>query len=182
MEQKDYKFEIINELLKENNHVRELAKKMNINHMLIMRKMKLLKKENVVDYKEEGKNNVYFLKRNIESKSYIFQTEHYKLVRLIEKYPDLRGIIDKIQDDKRTELAIIFGSYAKGIAKKNSDIDIFIETNNHQIKKDLMLFNSRLSIKIGMYEKESILIKEIEKNHVIIKGVEKFYERFEFFK
>ena len=41
--------------------------------------------------------------------------------------------------------------------------------------------NSRLSIKIGKYNKDNLLIKEIEKNHVIIKGVEIFYEKYKIF-
>ena len=42
MEQKNYKLEIINVLLKGNSHVREIAKKLNINHMMIVRKIKEL--------------------------------------------------------------------------------------------------------------------------------------------
>ena len=91
-------------------------------------------------------------------------------------------IIEKIQNDKRIRLAILFGSYAKGLAKKDSDIDIFIETNNKKIKDDISLIDSKLSIKIGKYNKSNLLIKEIEKNHVIIKGGEYYYERNQFFK
>ncbi|MCD4666552.1 hypothetical protein K8R47_01960, partial [archaeon] len=61
MEQKDYKLEIINELLKEENHIRGIAKNLKINHMNILRKINELSKENVVDYKEKGKNKTYFL-------------------------------------------------------------------------------------------------------------------------
>ena len=63
MEQKDYKLEIINELLRNENHVRGIAKNLNTNHMSIFRKIKKLERENVVDYKEEGKNKKYFLKK-----------------------------------------------------------------------------------------------------------------------
>ena len=64
--------EIINELLKNNNHIRGMAKNINTNHMNIIRRIKELSKENVVDYKEFGKNKTYFLKKTIESKNYIF--------------------------------------------------------------------------------------------------------------
>ncbi len=72
MEQKDYKLEIILELLKKESHAREIARALNINHMAIVRKITELLKENVVDYKEQGKNKVYFLKKTIESKTYVF--------------------------------------------------------------------------------------------------------------
>src|SRR3989344_3210641 len=127
MEQKDYKLEIVLELLKEENHIRGIAKILNINHMTIFRKIKELFRENVVDFKEEGKNKKYFLKKTIEAKNYIYSAESYKLNKVLRKYPLLRTIIEKIQNDKRISLAVLFGSYAKGIAKPSSDIDIFID-------------------------------------------------------
>jgi len=177
MEQKDYKLEIMNELLKGENHVRGIAKKLNINHMAIVRKIKELEKENVVDYREEGKNKKYFLKKTIEAKNYAFTAENYKLNQILKKYPPLREIIEKIRKDGRIKLAILFGSYAKGIAKEKSDIDVYIETENMKIKKELGWLDTKLSIKIGKYDKASLLIKEIEKNHAIIKGVEAYYEK-----
>ena len=89
MEQKDYTLEIVNELLKGKSHIREIAKKLNTNHMKILRKIKELSKENVVDYEVEGKNKTYFLKRSTEAKAYIFMVENYKLVQIIKKYKKL---------------------------------------------------------------------------------------------
>jgi len=180
MEQKDYKLEVLLALLKEQNHVRGIAKLLNVNHMLVSRKIKEPLSYNVVDYRQEGKNKVYFIKKTIESRAYVFMAEHYKLVQLIYKYPDLRRCIDKIQKDKRIKLAILFGSFAKGLAKKQSDIDVFIESKG-DIKRDLALIDSRLSIKTGKYDKSNTMIKEIEKNHVVLKGIEVFYEKNKFF-
>ena len=181
MEQKDYKLEILKELLNSPNHIRGIAKKLNTNHMTIVRRIKELTKENVVDYRQEGKNKVYFLKKTIEARNYVFSTENYKLNKLLEKYPQLRIIIDKIKSDNLIKLALLFGSYAKGIAKTDSDIDIYIETRDKKIKEDLKLANSKLSIKIGEYDSSNLLIKEIWKNHVILKGIEEYYEKNKFF-
>ncbi|MBI4447428.1 nucleotidyltransferase domain-containing protein, partial [Candidatus Woesearchaeota archaeon] len=74
-------------------------------------------------------------------------------------------------------LAILFGSYAKGTANKESDIDIYIDTKDANLKEEVELISSKISVKIGKYNKESLLIKEIEKAHVIIKGVELYYEK-----
>ena len=181
MEQKSYKLEIIRILLRRDNHIREIAKKLNINHMMIVRKIKELSKENVVDFTQEGKNQTYFLKKTAEAQAYAFIAEQYSLLQTIIKYPELRNIIGKIQRDKRIKLAVLFGSYAKGLAGEDSDIDIFIETKNQNLKKELALIDSKLSIKIGVYNKENNLIKEIDKNHVIIKGIEHYYEKNQFF-
>lgn len=182
MAQKDYKFEIINSLVGKSWHIRSLAKELGINHMTILRRLNELSKENVLDSNEDGKNKIYFLKNTSEAKAYVFMAENYKLNHLLRKFPRLRKIVEKIQNEKSIKLAMIFGSYAKDLVKKESDIDIYIETINKRIKNELELLDLKLSIKIGKYNKDSLLIKEIEKNHVIIKGVEKFYENFQFFK
>ena len=181
MEQKDYKLEIVNKLLNNPCYVRALAEKFKTNHMTISRKMKELFEENIVDYKQEGKNKIYFLKHNSEAKTYIFMSENYKLIKLLKKYPCLRKIIEKIQKNRKIKLAILFGSYAKNIAKKDSDIDIYIETTNKKTKNELEKNGNKVNIKIGKYDKKNLLIKEIEKNHVILKGIEEYYRKNEFF-
>jgi predicted nucleotidyltransferase len=181
MEQKDYKLEITALLLQGKNHIRGLAQKLKTNHMLVARKIRELAKSNVADFAWEGKNKSYFLKATAEARLYSIMAENYKLLQILGRYPRLRGIIEKIQKDKRITLAILFGSYAKSLAMKESDIDVYIETRNRSIKKELQLLDSKLSIKIGKYDRKNPLIQEIEKNHVIIKGVEDYYEKNQFF-
>ena len=181
MEHRDYKLEIINELIRKKEHARELAKKLKTNHTTILRKLKELSKDNVLDFNEEGRNKVYFLKKTSEAKTNVFMAEQYKSAKILKDYPNLRGIFEKIQKNKKIKLAILFGSYAKKLVKKESDIDIYIETANIKLKNELEKINSKLNIKIGKYNKENFLIKEIEKNHVIIKGVEIFYEKYKIF-
>jgi len=178
MEQKNYKLEIVSKLIEKNFHARALAKELKTNHMAIVRKIKELFNENILDYKEEGKNKVYFIKDTSEARSYVLMAEYYKLNQLLKKYPSLRNIIQNIQKNKKIKLALIFGSYAKSLAKKESDIDVYIETDNKKIKQELELLNSKVSVKIGKYNEKSLLAKEILKNHVIIKGVEIFYEKY----
>jgi hypothetical protein len=67
------------------------------------------------------------------------------------------------------------------LAKKDSDIDIYIDTKDSKIKEDIEHIDSKINVKIGNYNKDSTLIKEIEKNHVIIKGIEEYYEKSKFF-
>lgn len=181
MSQKDYKLEIIGLLLKEKRHIRSMAQELRTNQMMVARKVKDLIKANVVDFKLEGKNKVVFLKKTTEAKSYVFITESYFLIKTIKKYPQLRKIIDLIQKNKKIKTALLFGSYTKGLAKDNSDIDIYVDSDNIQLKKEISLIDSKLMVKIGKYNKNNNLIKEIDKNHVIIKGVENYYEKNKFF-
>ena len=177
MEQKDYKLEIVRVLNKEKGHVRGIAIKLGTNHMMVVRKTKELLDSNVVDIKEEGRNKIYFIKNSVEARAYLQMSEQYKLINLLKKYPALRVIVNKIQKDRRIKLALIFGSYAKGISKRNSDIDIFIETENLDLKKEYSRMDSKFSIKIGKLIGKEPLVEEIRKNHVLIKGVERYYEK-----
>lgn len=181
MEQKDYNMEIVLVLLKGRFHIREIAKKIGTNPMMVTRKMKMLEKGNIVDFAVQGKNKVYSLKDTAEAKAYAFMAEKYALLAALSKYPGLRKVEDWINADRRIGLAVLFGSYAKGTPRKGSDIDIYIETENRDIKKELHLLDSSLSVKIGKYNRNNPLIREIEKNHVILKGVERYYEKSEFF-
>ena len=177
MSQINYKLETLRLMTNGKCHIRKIAAKLNTNAMAITRIMNSLLKENAVDFIVEGRNKTFFLKNTIEARNLLYQAENYALLRTLESYPNLRRIIEKLQKDKRIKLAILFGSYAKGLAKRDSDIDIFIETNNLTLKKELNLIDSKLSIKMGKLNKDNLLVKEIEKNHIIIKGVETYYEK-----
>ena len=181
MSQKDYKLEIISILSKEETHIREIARKLKTNQTTIARKVKELYEGNVIDYREEGKNKIIFLKKTIESFKLLKILEHYKAIKLLKEYPFFRKIFQKMLKDKRIKLAILFGSFAKGTATDKSDIDIFIETKSRQIKKEIETTYSRVSVKIGLFNRTNLLIKEIEKNHIILKGVDEYYEKVGFF-
>lgn len=173
--------EVILLLLKEKLHVRAIAKKLKVNHVTVMNRLEELMRENVLDFKQEGKNKVYFLKKTVEARSYVIMAECYKLNMTLKMYPELRNIVKAIQKHSKIKLSLLFGSYAKREVREDSDIDIFIETKDRKLKKELELLNSRLSVKIGNYDRSNKVIREIEKDHVIIKGVELFYEKNKFF-
>jgi predicted nucleotidyltransferase len=174
-------FEVVDSLLLGDIHPRQLARRLGVNHMSVNRRLKDLLSSNVVDCNEAGRNKNYFLKKNVESRGYVFMAEHYKLLKFLDKNPRFRRLFEKIHSDKGIQLALLFGSYAKGLEKDDSDSDLYIETKSKKTKEELESSDTRLSIKIGDYNQQSSLAKEIEKNHVIIKGVERYYEKTGFF-
>ncbi|NYT13649.1 MAG: hypothetical protein GKC01_03950 [Candidatus Methanofastidiosa archaeon] len=174
-------YEIVLTLLKEESHIREIARKLKTNQTLVKRRLDELYKENLVDYRVEGKNYTYFIKKSLEARSLVIMAESYNLMLFLKKYPKLKSIIKKIVDKENIDMAILFGSYAKGTPSESSDIDIYIETEDYNIKKEIESIDSRLSVKIGKYDRENLLIQEIEANHVIIKGIERFYDKNRFF-
>lgn len=173
--------DIVELLLKKENHIRGISKKLNESHTTISRKLNNLKKENVIDSRREGKNKIFFLKKNIISQNYILQAEPHKLIKLLKKYPELGVIFEEILEKTNEKMIVLFGSYAKGLAKKDSDIDIYIETKSRDLKKAIENINSKINVKIGVFDIKHPLIKEIIKDHIIIKGIEVFYEKKQFF-
>lgn len=173
--------EIILLLLKGENHLRGIAKQLNESHSTILRKLDRLVKENVLDYKKEGRNKIFFIRKNLQAKNYVFNAERYKLIKLLKIYPELNIIIDELLKKSKENLILLFGSYAKFLAKEDSDIDVYVETRNKKVKEELESVHSKVKVKIGDLDLDSQLIKEIIKNHLIVKGVEEFYEKTKFF-
>ena len=58
-------YNIIINLMKKDNHLRQIAKDLDVNHMTVKRALDTLVKENVLDVREEGRNNVFSFKKNL---------------------------------------------------------------------------------------------------------------------
>lgn len=181
VQNKNIELEIILTLIKGESHLREIARAIGEPHSTVLRRINELVKENILDYKKEGKNKIFLIKNNIKSKNYVYSAEIYKLNKLLKKHPELSIIFEDIKKNFSKGMIILFGSYAKGNEKPDSDIDIYLETTENKIKNKIKEINSKLSIKIGDFDINSLLIKEIIKNHVIIRGVEGYYTKNEFF-
>jgi len=167
-------YDIVLELSRQDNHIRGLAGLLKTNQMTIARRVEELVGLNVLDFRIEGKNKVHFMKNSLEAIQYLKIAEQYKAMGLVSRYPRFRLIVEKINADDKIVLAILFGSYAKGNADKNSDIDVYIDVA--EAAKRIGQLDSRLNIKTGEFSLNSPLAKEIIKNHVILKGVDNYYE------
>jgi len=174
--------EIVALLLKEALHTRAVAEQLRSNHATVLRKLRILTKENIVDFRMEGKNKVFTLKKTIEGRNAAMIAEIYKQSSIVSRYPVLRGIFQAVHEMPEIPLAILYGSYAKGLTTKKSDIDIYIETPDAQKKKHLEKKHSSLSVKIGEFDTKNLLIREMMKDHVIIRGVEVYFDKTGFFK
>ncbi|MBN2251761.1 MAG: nucleotidyltransferase domain-containing protein [Candidatus Altiarchaeota archaeon] len=173
--------EIILFLLRDEAHVREIAKNIGVNHMAVSRALRGMVKDNAVDYRTVGRSKVYSIKKSLEARNMVLMAEAYKQNKAFEKHPLLRRIASFLQKREEVSLAAIYGSYAKDIAKKDSDVDLFMESDDRKLRELVEGIDSRLSVKIGKYKKDNPLIAEIWRDHVILKGLEAFYERSGFF-
>ena len=174
-------YEIILLLIRGERHLRDISKALDASHSTVLRRLNGLASENALGYKTEGRNKVFFIKKNIEGRNYVYNAERYKLNRLIKEYPTLAVAIEDMLKKTDERLIILFGSYAKFSAKEDSDIDVYVETSGKKAKEAIESVNSKIRVKTGDFYPGSLLIKEIIKNHVIIRGVEDFYEKTRFF-
>lgn len=175
-------YEILLLLIRERMYLRAIARALNTPHSTIIRKINGLLGYGVIDYIQEGKNKIYFIKKSTIAKQYVYQAEMYKLIRLITIYPELEVLIKEILESTDEQLIVLFGSYAKFSAKKESDIDLYICSQNNSLIDKLTQINSKISIKLGKFDTNSNLIKEIINNHIILRGEEVYYEQLRFFK
>ena len=153
-------------------YLREIAKLANLPLKTCQDVLVNLEKEKILKSKTEGKNKYFSLNLdNINVKSELVKAEIYKTELLLEKYPEFKTFLKAIDTNF---IIILFGSFAKLKADKNSDVDLFIVTNKkeklpyhllpHKIHENVL---KEESFRKSLTEKEP-LIKEIESNHIIL--------------
>jgi predicted nucleotidyltransferase len=178
---KQISYDIISQLLRKESFPREIARELKTNPMSILRSLRQLAKENIVEYRQIGKSKVFSLKKTPEAFAYACMAEHHRRLKTFEKYPEISILTESILKASKSGLIILFGSYAKLNAKKGSDIDVYIDTTNKEECKKIEQIHSGLSVKIGLFEREDLLMREIIKNHVILRGVESYFEKLKVF-
>jgi uncharacterized protein len=164
-------------------YIREVERLLNISPRTAQLILEDLENKGVIESKIRGKIKTFKLNQNDFTKRYLVFAEQYKTIAFLEKKLLIKEIIEKITPNIKG-IGVIFGSYAKELEKKNSDLDIFIvgTYNNEKIKKISENLGVDLSIKcypIKTFKKnlrEDILIKEVLRNHIIFLNVEQFIE------
>jgi len=158
---------------------RAIANKFNLNQKTVSNILNKLEKEDILKFKEEGKNKYYFLNKNkLEIKEIIKLIEINKKINFMGKNPKLRKLIDEIEKISKGIL-IIFGSYAKNTQKKDSDLDLVIIGNIGDLKEFEDSFGIEINvIKIGKnkFDQNEVFIKELMENHIILKGTGEFVD------
>ena len=162
-------------------YIREVQKLLKISPRTSQLILNDLENKCILESKTKGKIKDYTIKRNSLSQRYIIFSEQYKAIAFLEKKLIIKEIIEKINPFIEG-IGIIFGSYAKDIAKKDSDLDIFVigKYNKEKIKKVSKTYGIEISIKcypLKTFEKNlanDILLKEILKNHIIFLNAGQF--------
>lgn len=152
-------------------YLREISNKTKLPLKTTQNTLSLLEKNKILKARTVGKNKYFCLnKENIETKFFLEHAELYKTQLFLQKYPLFKTFLKTLQTEA---IIVLFGSYAKGTADKNSDCDLLIiSEKKEEIPYHLLPYKvHEISIGKEAYkkarEKNENLIKEIEENHVV---------------
>jgi predicted nucleotidyltransferase len=164
---------------------REIARILGINHQSAHTYLKGLSSLKVVNKKRVGRNTEYVLNLdNYRTKILLSMAEHDKALSLMTNNT-LAVIIRELLE--KVETIIVFGSYASGTAKTDSDLDLVIigALNKNEIKRKLRLyaleinaeFISYTEFKAALWRKKPLAL-EILKNHVIFGDADRIIDMY----
>ena len=168
--------------------INQIATMLDEYYSFVHRTVHDLSKEQVLIMEKAGKAYLCSLNLTHEKTKALLQlSELEKTSEFYNRKKDLKLILDDFVKIKPSSI-ILFGSYAKGTATKESDIDLLILTT---AKKGVDKITREIYAKYGKEinaivmtpdqfkkQKSSSLIQEIIKDHYVLFGVESFIEAF----
>jgi predicted nucleotidyltransferase len=160
-------------------HVREIQRILNIGLGTVQSVLKLLEKRTVLRSRNVGKSKVYSINKTEISRFYFVMAEAYKATAFIAKNALIREVIASITPHIHS-IGLVFGSYAKGLEKEDSDLDVFIVGKYDKEKIDEIGRRYGLDINIKNYPikifytemGKDILITEVLHDHIAFKGID----------
>ena len=109
-----------------NLHMRAMAKLLDTSHMTLLPHLKYLEELKILQTEIVGKNKQYTLnKDNLLTKYYLFATEELVTIDYLKKTFLIKKLAEHLNNIDIPDPLILFGSYAKGYATEESDIDLF---------------------------------------------------------
>jgi len=161
--------------------IRKISLIRKINYKSAYNAIKNLEKEELVDLKKLG--NTVLCKFNENFNDSVFKAEYLRKQSLF-KNKDFLIVHNRLAELKFPFIALLFGSYAKGTARVNSDIDILaIGGNEKEIEKTISLLPDKIHLTSISSEsfvrmaksKEMTVVSEAIKNNIILLGIEEYY-------
>lgn len=175
-------------------HLRELARKLEVNHQTLRPYLNQLIEKGILKEKQQGRNKVFSLNQKSDLLPYyLLQAEADRTAEFMEGNNTIRAFWknfrDKISDEilQKIEVLVLFGSFAKGAEDKESDIDLFLSAPE-KASNDIMSICEKLESVTGRdieieqtSELRNLVVHqgpgtfgEIASNHIVLLGIEKF--------
>lgn len=179
----DNKYKVVLFLAKKNESytLLELSKQVKIPYTTLLRVVNDL--SDVTTLTTKGKSKLIQIKWNDITTSLLVVASFEEKKEFLKKHP----IIKKIAEQTH-ETTLIFGSYAKGTQRKNSDIDLMIintkgdkNINFHNLEplydlKIKPMFFTKKEFKLMLQDNEENVAKQALKNHILLNCFKEFWE------
>jgi predicted nucleotidyltransferase len=162
-------------------HARAIGKLLNTSHMTLLPHLKRLEELKILNSTTVGRNKQYTLnKQNSLTRHYLTITEQLVTLKFLEDSFLTRKFAEHLNSIDIVNPLILFGSYAKGYANEESDIDLFyigkvLESQLSHIKKFEAVYGKQINVKTVSTENFNdglrtgdILIKEVIKDHIVL--------------
>ena len=161
-----------------------IAKKRNHNQKSVANALKEFEEEGFLKSTTQGKNKLYFLNLDDAQMAvhFISALEYLRTINFYKKQPFIKEIAKNILPHCRGVVAI-FGSYAKGAPKKDSDLDIFVAGEYNSKEIDMISEAYKIEINVKHYRmtvfkkaliKKDLFLEEVIKDHILIENVQQF--------
>jgi len=168
-------------------HIREIARNIQIDVKAVGIHLNRLEKTNVLSSALRGRNKEYQLNlSNPVTIYYIILAEAFASIIYLEKYFLVKKLTSEIAN-KIEGTIILFGSFARGEAAEESDIDLFVisekKADVEAVSEVGRLMGREINMKStgkkqflnGLMENDP-LIKEVVSSHIVIKGIDQLVE------
>lgn len=162
-------------------YIREVERILKISPRTAQLILESLENKGIIVSKTLGKIKIFKLNLSESTKRYLIFIEQYKSIAFFEKKLFIKEITEKIIPHIKGA-GLIFGSYAKDLEKKDSDLDVLVigTYDEDHIKNISKIFGIEINIKcypLKIFEKNfmtDFLLKEILKDHVVFLNSEQF--------
>lgn len=147
--------------------LREISRKVSLAPASVKKYLEELKKENLIESSNEKNSPAYKAKRD---------EQKFKTLQKISIIYELEtsGIIDYLWNEICPEAIILFGSFSKGEAIENSDIDLFMITKIKREKINIDRYQKMFPHEIQLFTDESDKIQKHLKsnlyNGIVLRG------------
>ncbi len=168
-------------------HIRAMAKLIGTSHVALLPYLKQLESLKILNSEKMGRNKQYRLsKDNILTKHYLTITEELATINYLESNFLIKKFCEHLNNMDLSNPLLLFGSYIKGYATEESDIDLLFigklsENQLNYIRKFEDTFGKKVNLKTVTPENfelaqrtGDILIKEVIANHIVVCNPDQF--------
>lgn len=162
-------------------YIREICSYVPVSHGTAQTILGHLEKKSVLVSSQRGKTRIFRIKPGEISIQYFILAELYKKICFMEEKPYISEIMNKIAGLTQG-ITILFGSYAKGCEKEDSDLDILVagSYDDREVTKIERLYDVEVNIlsypadAFNSGNRTNHLVVEVQKNHIVWKNAESF--------